>query len=154
MLEKFPLVAETKAKALVSNFITPNEDFFIRGHQAIPSKIDPAKFKFKLFDLRFGKEILNDDGDQVPVLKLTLEDLKKRFKPHKVMTAMSCAGNRRRGMKENGHPEIQGNNWYVGAIGNAEYTGVLITDLVKHLNLNEEELRGKHLIAESLDTNL
>jgi sulfite oxidase len=66
------------------------------------------------------------------------------------MTAMSCAGNRRLGMKEHSG-DVQGNSWYVGAIGNTVYTGVLITDLLKELGFNLDELQDKHLVAESLD---
>jgi sulfite oxidase len=66
------------------------------------------------------------------------------------MTAMSCAGNRRLGMKEVSS-DVQGNSWYVGAIGNTVYTGVLITDLLKSLGFNLDELKDKHLVSESMD---
>ncbi len=42
----------------------------------------------------------SDDDEELPLRRFSLEDLKTRFKPHSVMNAMSCAGNRRRGMKE------------------------------------------------------
>ena len=63
---------------------------------------------------------------------------------------MSCAGNRRRGMKE-ASKDVQGNDWYVGAIGNAVFTGVLLVDLLRELGFNLEDLKDKHLIAESMD---
>lgn len=59
-----------------------------------------------------------------------MQDLKTKFAPYEVMVAISCAGNRRKGMKEV-NKDIQGNDWYVGAIGNAVYKGVLIRDLLK-----------------------
>lgn len=95
----------------------------------------------------------DDDEDNMPILKLSINDLKTKFTPYKVMTAMSCAGNRRKGMKEK-FPEVQGNEWYVGAIGNAEYTGVLIIDLLKYSSFNIEELKDKHLVAESMDVDV
>jgi hypothetical protein len=69
------------------------------------------------------------------------------------MNAMSCAGNRRRGMKEVSK-DVQGNDWYVGAIGNAVFTGVLMVDLLREMGFNLEDLKEKHLIAESMDTDV
>jgi hypothetical protein len=66
------------------------------------------------------------------------------------MNAMSCAGNRRKGMKEF-DKEVQGNDWYVGAIGNAVYTGVLVSNLLQKMGFSLEDLSDKHLVAESLD---
>lgn len=83
----------------------------------------------------------------------SLDDLKTRFKPHSVMNAMSCAGNRRRGMKEVSK-DVQGNDWYVGAIGNAVFTGVRIVDLLLDLGFNLESLKEKHLIAEGMDSDI
>ena len=89
----------------------------------------------------------------MPFAKLSLADLKKNFRPHKVMNAMSCAGNRRKGMKEF-DKDVQGNDWYVGAIGNAVYTGVLMCEFLQQMGFNLEELKDKHLIAESLDVDV
>jgi hypothetical protein len=45
-------------------------------------------------------------------------------------------------MKEH-NPEVQGNLWYIGAIGNTVYKGVLIRDLLKDvLGRNDEQLNG------------
>jgi hypothetical protein len=66
------------------------------------------------------------------------------------MNTMSCAGNRRKGMKEF-DKSVQGNDWYVGAIGNAVYTGVLVCDLLKKQGFDLESIKDKHLIAQSLD---
>ena len=46
---------------------------------------------------------------------------------------------------------VQGNDWYVGAIGNAVYTGVLVCDLLKKQGFDLESIKDKHLIAQSLD---
>jgi hypothetical protein len=50
--------------------------------------------------------------------------------------------------------DVQGNDWYVGAIGNAEYTGVLLCEFLKEMGFNLEDLKDKHLIAESLDVDV
>lgn len=151
VLQDFPLIAETTSKHLVASFITPNDEFFIRGHQAIPQKANPDKYKLKIFDTLKAHQKPHEEGDDLqPFTKIRFSDLKTKFAPHKVMTAMSCAGNRRLGMKEHSL-DVQGNSWYVGAIGNTVYTGVLITDLLRGLGFNLEELKDKHLVAESMD---
>lgn len=98
-------------------------------------------------------ESSEEEDDYTPVKKYRLQDLKDNFEPYKVMVSMSCAGNRRMGMKEF-NPEVQGNSWYIGAVGNVEYTGILITDLLKELGFDLEHLRDKHLIAESMDVDV
>jgi sulfite oxidase len=50
--------------------------------------------------------------------------------------------------------EVQGNDWYVGAIGNAVFTGVRIIDLLLDLGFKLEDLNDKHLIAESMDADI
>jgi len=44
ILQAFPLIAETDSKVLVSSFITPNSEFFVRGHQHIPDRVDKDTF--------------------------------------------------------------------------------------------------------------
>jgi len=155
VLQNFPFIAETQSKTLVSSFVTPNSEFFIRAHQATPTVSNPSKYKVKLFNCMESAKNASSgqDEEEEPVLKLTIDDLKSKFTPHRVMTAMSCAGNRRLGMKEHS-ADVQGNMWYVGAIGNAQYTGVLLVDLLRGMGLKPEELQGKHLIAESLDVDV
>ena len=71
--------------------------------------MDAEAFRFRLFNDTGVKSSLpqqifviddNDDEDHLPLAKFSLQDLKTKFKPHKVMNTMSCAGNRRKGMKE------------------------------------------------------
>ncbi len=50
VLQAFPLIAETDSKVLVSSFITPNSEFFVRGHQHIPDRVDGDTFLFKVFN--------------------------------------------------------------------------------------------------------
>jgi sulfite oxidase len=161
------MIAETKAKTLVSFFITPNKHFYIRQHQATPAPVDLDEFKLRIFNelsmkhnvgtsaARYDRESEEDDEDLAPIRKFSVEDLRTLFTPYKVMNAMSCAGNRRKGLKEVAPPGlVQGNDWYIGAVGNAEYTGVLLINLLKELGFRLEDLKDKHLIAESMDTDV
>jgi hypothetical protein len=66
---------------LVTRFITPNADFFVRGHQGIPDKVNPENFRFRLFNdsstiksnkapsVDFDDE---DDEDHLPFAKFSL----------------------------------------------------------------------------------
>lgn len=106
VLQNFPMIAETTPKSLVSSFITPNSEFFIRAHQATPPRADPNKFKLKVFNnLSSAKVEKDEDEEDTPIMKLRLSDLKTKYTPHTVMTAMSCAGNRRLVMKEQ-NPDV------------------------------------------------
>jgi hypothetical protein len=71
--------------------------------------VDGEAFRFRLFNDTKIKSHLpqqqyalddNDDEEHLAWAKFSLQDLKTHFKPHKVMNTMSCAGNRRKGMKE------------------------------------------------------
>lgn len=138
------MIAETSTKILSDHFITPNASFFIRGHSAIPERVDTETFKFKLLDNHNAK-----------LAKYSLDDLKSKFKPHEVMVTLVCSGNRRKQMKQ-AFPEVNGNEWYVGAIGNAVFKGILIRDFLKAHGFDVEELRksDKHIVVYGMDTDV
>jgi sulfite oxidase len=50
--------------------------------------------------------------------------------------------------------DVQGNDWYVAAIGNAVFTGVRVSELLQELGFKLEDLKDKHLIAESMDADI
>ena len=87
-------------------------------------------------------------------LKLSLEELKKMPKVEVVAT-LQCSGNRRGDM--NTVKRTSGTSWSQGAISNAKWTGVRLTDVLKAAGINDPialtELGGiqKHLRMESLD---
>lgn len=80
----------------------------------------------------------------------TMEDLRTKFKPFTVMSTIACSGNRRGGLKKV-FPIIQGNMWNFGSISNCNYTGVLVTDLLKDMGYDLEEIKDKHLVIEGMD---
>ena len=68
---------------------------------------------------------------------------------------MACAGNRRSHTRKV-FSTVKGIGWDVGAIGNSEYTGVLVRDLLlasgfSEADLQSDLLKGKHLIATGMD---
>ena len=113
---KTPLNFEPRPSRLAS-FITPQADFYVRNHGTMP-KLSTETYKLKIGSMEFG---IKD-----------LEMLPKRF----VTAVMQCAGNRRADMSEYKH--VSGDAWQVGAIGNAEWAGVSLTDVLKKASMGEK----------------
>ena len=68
-----------------------------------------------------------------------------------VITTLSCGGNKRKRVQE-AYREIKGLPWTNGAIGNAKYKGCSVRKLLlDFMQLKEEDLKGKHLIAVGSD---
>ena len=80
----------------------------------------------------------------------TLDELKTKLKPHDLLCTISCAGNRRKQLIEK-FPEVQGNDWYVGGIGNAKFRGVLLSELLTQMDYDLESIKSKHLLLRGLD---
>ncbi|KAJ3104497.1 hypothetical protein HDU97_009110 [Phlyctochytrium planicorne] len=111
-----PCNAETPQDALVQSFTTPNDLFYVRNHLPVP-KIDPETFELEM------------DIPGMPEVKYTLKDLKEKFPKVTVMATLQCAGNRRDEM--NSTKAVKGLLWQRGAIGNATWSGVRLSDLLK-----------------------
>ena len=92
----------------------------------MPGKPDLDYYKFKVYN---GKQKLKS---------FYLEDLEaiQKDKQHSVVTTVGCAGLRRAEFKDEGLGQAQGSPWNVGAIGNAKFTGILVLDLLKALDLD------------------
>jgi len=96
--------------------LTPNEAFFVRWHLGIvPTRVDTRQFR------------LDVAGHVDNVLSLSLEQLKKEFEPASVVAVCQCSGNGR-GLFQ---PQVPGGQWGNGAVGNAKWTGVKLSDLLK-----------------------
>ena len=119
-----PCNAETPGEELLS-YITPNETFYVRNHLWVPN-LDEAKYKL-LVELYDGTE-----------KQYTLNDLKEKFKAVSVTATLQCSGNRRRQMTEGSRP-TNGLQWNVGAISNAEWTGVRLRDVLKDAGFPTDE---------------
>jgi len=90
----------------LNSFITPNEQFFVRSHFAVPN-VDLQSWRLEIEGLvDHPLDISYDD----------LLDLPSRT----VIMALECAGNGRIFLT----PKVGGVPWELGAVGNAEWTGV------------------------------
>ena len=98
--------------AHLDGFITPNDQFYVRCHFPIP-EINGRDWRLKIegavdrpFELRYG-EIC-------------------KMKSQTIAATLECAGNSRVFLV----PKVKGVQWQLGAVGNAEWTGVLLSEIL------------------------
>jgi sulfite dehydrogenase (cytochrome) subunit A len=105
---------ETPLADLVPAF-TPNDAFFVRYHLSVIPQIDVDTWRLKV----------GGSGAQKPLV-LTLRDLRHDFKRATLAAVNQCSGNRR-GLFT---PRVPGVQWGNGAMGNAEWSGVRLRDVL------------------------
>src|SRR5947209_17619885 len=96
------------------SYLTPNDVFFVRQHLPRPAAIDPAQYR------------LTVNGMVSKPVQLTLADLEK-LPQHTVPATLECTGNGRAFYT----PKVPGVQWGRGAVGNAEWTGPRVSDVLK-----------------------
>ena len=94
--------------------ITPNEAFYVRYHIPPPTNVDLATWRLKVA------------GHLDKPLELSLDDLQTKFPRASVVAVNQCSGNGR-GYSS---PRVFGGQWANGAMGNAEWTGVRLRDIL------------------------
>ncbi|MFL1460706.1 sulfite oxidase [Roseococcus sp. DSY-14] len=111
-----PLVAETP-EHLLDEAVTSTRNFYIRNNGQIPEPFsaDPDTWRLSI------------EGEVNTPLNLTLGELKSRFPVVTRQLQMECGGNGRAFFA----PQTRGNQWGNGAIGNAEWTGVRLRDVLQ-----------------------
>uniref|UniRef100_A0A5K4FBX9 sulfite oxidase n=1 Tax=Schistosoma mansoni TaxID=6183 RepID=A0A5K4FBX9_SCHMA len=129
-----PFNAETPLPSIGSNPITPTDLFFVRNHLPVPD-VDPETYR-----LEIDSSVIKVNNQPLK-LSLKLEDILKNY-PHKsLVSTIVCAGNRRSDMikydikiaeLEERIPYVKGLSWSEGAISTAEWTGVLLVDLLAY----------------------
>ena len=101
---------------LLDNEITPNSRMFIRNNGLIPEEIDLESWTLTI------------DGESVVNKKTyTLTELKSKFKHHTYQLTLECGGNGRSEF----NPPAKGNQWTVGAVHCARWTGVRLRDVLE-----------------------
>src|SRR6202043_1154426 len=104
----------------LEDFITPSELFYIRSHFP-PPKLNPLTYR-----LSISGAVRNELG-------LSYADM--RAMPSRTCVAtLECAGNSRVFMV----PPVPGAQWELGAVGNAEWTGVPLSVLLERAGLMDE----------------
>jgi DMSO/TMAO reductase YedYZ molybdopterin-dependent catalytic subunit len=108
-----PLNCEVRINGLTGGIVVSNEAFYIRNHFPTPA-IDPTSWRLRAHGLL-----------QRP-LELSLDELID-MPAHTMLLTLECAGNGRSFFD----PPIEGEPWALGAVSTAEWTGVLLSDLIE-----------------------
>jgi DMSO/TMAO reductase YedYZ molybdopterin-dependent catalytic subunit len=107
---------------LLNEKITSNQNMFIRNNGKIPENID-----VKNWTITF-------DGESVKAPKTyTLAELKSKFKQYTYQLTLECGGNGRSEFD----PPAKGNQWTVGAVSCATWTGVRLREVLEDVGIKE-----------------
>jgi DMSO/TMAO reductase YedYZ molybdopterin-dependent catalytic subunit len=104
----------------IDSYLTPTELFYIRSHFPIPA-LDRASYQ-----LRIGGAVRRP-------FTLSYDELRNMPSETRVAT-LECAGNSRVFLV----PQVQGAQWELGAVSNAEWTGVPLGALLERAELDED----------------
>src|SRR5437764_549090 len=114
LLTSRPPQLETPMKYF-EHAITPNEAFYVRYHVfPIPTSVDLRTWRLRVTGL------VNRP------LELSLDDLKIKFQPATIVAVNQCSGNSR----GRSNPRVLGGQWGDGAMGNAEWAGARLHDIL------------------------
>lgn len=108
---------------LLDDEVTPADRMFIRNNGIVPEDIDKDSWALTI------------DGESVNAPKTyTLNDLKKNFKSHTYQLTLECGGNGRSEF----NPPAKGNQWTIGAVSCATWTGLRLRDLLEDVGLKDD----------------
>ncbi|MBM1106894.1 sulfite oxidase [Aurantibacter crassamenti] len=122
VLNSKPWNIEAKAH-LLDDKVTPNKFMFIRNNGLIPENIDAESWT------------LTFDGESVKNTKTyTLAELKSKFKQYSYQLTLECGGNGRSEF----NPPAKGNQWTIGAVSCATWTGVRLKDVLADVGIKDD----------------
>jgi DMSO/TMAO reductase YedYZ molybdopterin-dependent catalytic subunit/rhodanese-related sulfurtransferase/glyoxylase-like metal-dependent hydrolase (beta-lactamase superfamily II) len=107
-----PLNCETSIPALIGGVVMPNARFYVRNHFAVPILREP---EFRL----------DVHGQVERPLRLSLRDV-QNMRSQTMVATLECAGNGRSMF----HPPVDGEQWRLGAVSTAEWTGVPLVEIL------------------------
>ena len=122
LLNDKPWNIEAKAHLLNDN-ITPNSAMFIRNNGLIPENINLNEWRLTI------------DGESVKQKKsYTLKELKEKFTHYSYQLTLECGGNGRSEF----NPPAKGNQWTIGAVSCAQWTGVRLKDVLEDAGIKSD----------------
>ncbi|MDF4203204.1 sulfite oxidase [Maribacter sp. SA7] len=108
---------------LLDDKVTPNKSIFIRNNGLIPEVIDIENWTLTI------------DGESVKQTKTySLAELKSKFKHHSYQLTLECGGNGRSEFD----PPAKGNQWTIGAVYCANWTGVRLRDVLEDVGIKDD----------------
>lgn len=114
----------------LADFITPTPAFYVRSHFPIP-EIDRDKW------------FLRVEGEVENPFEISYGDL-IQLESQKIPVTLECAGNNRMFLE----PKVKGVQWALGAVGNAEWTGVPLSILLDRAGVKSN---AREVILEGAD---
>lgn len=117
---------------LLDDRVTPNKYMFIRNNGLVPEKIDIKNW------------ILTIDGESAKQKKsYALAELQSKFKHYSYQLTLECAGNGRSEFD----PPAEGNQWTIGAVSCAKWTGVRLKDVLADAGIKDNAVYiGYHAV--------
>src|SRR4051812_15750787 len=131
-----PLNTEPPLDKLRSSFVTPLNLFYVRSHGAVPD-IDVNTFRLQV------------NGMVRHQLELSLNMLRNDFPKYSVMATLQCAGNRRDQLIAVA-PVYGEVPWQSGAIGNAQWSGARLKDVLSAAGVTEDALYAEFMGSEDV----
>ncbi|KAK6514003.1 hypothetical protein TWF506_008432 [Arthrobotrys conoides] len=125
-----PLNREPPPDILIGKFISEEGEAYDRNHGPIPH-------------ISASTHLLHIDGSVSNPLDLPIPYL-HTLPQHTVLAALQCAGNRRHTMRTK-EKEVWGIDWHNGAVMNAEWTGVLLSDILSMANPTLDPTKDSHV---------
>ncbi|MCB9776467.1 MAG: molybdopterin-dependent oxidoreductase [Nitrospiraceae bacterium] len=121
-----PPQLETPFHIFNEDIFTPNDAFFVRWHLAnIPREIDVNTFRLTI------------RGRVNQSLSLSLHDLHTQFEQVEIAAVCQCGGNSRGFFQ----PRVPGGQWGNGAMGNANWKGIRLRDLLHRAGLSGDAVQ-------------
>lgn len=121
VLNDRPMNAETPAH-LLNDQITPADRLFVRNNGLLPEQTDASNWRLSIG----GESCLSPRT-------FSIADLEREFETHTYQLQLECGGNGRSEFR----PRVPGNQWSTGAIGNPEWTGVRVKDVLAACGIAE-----------------
>lgn len=129
MRSEEPLNLEMPFQAL-EGFITPTKAFYVRTHFPIP-KIDRTTWRLRV------------EGEVEKPFEIGYDEL-LAIEARKIPVTIECAGNNRNFLEV----KVKGAQWGLGAVGNAEWTGVPLSILLERAQVKPT---AREVILEGAD---
>ncbi len=121
VLNNKPWNVEAQAH-LLDDKITPNKYMYIRNNGLVPESIEVENWTLTI------------DGESVKQKKTYfLKELQSKFKHYTYQLTLECGGNGRGEFQ----PTAEGNQWGVGAVSCAKWTGVRLKDVLADTGLKD-----------------
>src|ERR1044072_1688127 len=108
----------------LDSFLTPTKSFYVRTHFPVPV-IDRNAWQLYV------------EGEVEKPFTINFEEL-MTIEPMTVPMTLECAGNNRNFLQ----PKVKGVQWHLGAVGNAEWTGVRLSTLLDRAGVKSAACEG------------